>query len=54
MDDAEHAARLASAIPWDSPAADDFRVALARWRALLDRDQEAVATTRRLAAGPLW
>jgi hypothetical protein len=52
-DDADDAARLASAVPWDSPAADELRMALARWRALLDGDRAAIASTRRLVAGGL-
>jgi len=51
LDDADASARLAAAVPWASPAADEFRVALARWRALLDGDRAAVAATLRLAAG---
>lgn len=53
LEDADHAVRLANAIPWESPAADEFRVALARWRALLDGDRAAIAATRRLLAGGL-
>ncbi len=49
LDDADASVRLALAVPWESPAADELRATLGVLRALLDDDRAALDELRRIA-----